>query len=99
MDQTPDQPLNQLVLIVWSDAAHVSPGQWLNAALDDTAVTITTVGLLVKLSESHVVVAQSRSDEGDLTGVFSIPRSNVQTINVLQQERKNKRLTTYDFRR
>lgn len=65
------------VAVRWHDAAHIQPGEWCTALPDDTAVLVTTVGVLVRKSKTHLVVAQSVDDSGNLTGVFSIPRTNV----------------------
>ena len=66
------------VMIVWRDAADHSPGEW--ALLPKhPKVNITTVGILVRKTRDHLLLAQSFDDNDDplYRGVFSIPRSNV----------------------
>lgn len=70
-----------IVRIVWHDAAHIAPGEWVDDP-GDTSVRVVTVGHLVTKTASHIVVAQSKTD-GLLTGVFSIPRSAVKSIRKL----------------
>lgn len=70
-----------IVRISWEDACHVQPGEWVGH-LGDTSVRVVTVGYLVRKTSTHIVVAQSKAD-GLLTGVFSIPRSAVQSIRKL----------------
>jgi len=65
------------VWIRWHDAAHVGAGEWLEA-LADTAVTVHTVGILIRKTKTHLVVAHSADSSGNVTGVFSIPRSAVE---------------------
>lgn len=65
------------VWIRWHDAAHVGPGEWMSE-LGDTGVTVHTIGILVRKTKQHLVVAHSADDAGNLTGVFSIPRSAVE---------------------
>lgn len=65
------------VWIRWHDAAHVAPGEWLET-LADTGVTVHTVGILVRKTKHHLVVAHSVDSSGNCTGVFSIPRTAVE---------------------
>ena len=65
------------VWIRWHDAAHVGAGEWLSS-LDDTAVIVHSVGVLIAKTKQHLVIAHSCDDAGNVTGVFSIPRSAVE---------------------
>jgi hypothetical protein len=75
------------VVIVWRDACHHAPGEWLDGAPDDLQVMVTTVGFLIRKGKRHLVVAQSVCDGGLLTGVFSIPRSNVVKISEVSRRK------------
>jgi hypothetical protein len=66
------------VWVRWHDAAHIAPGEWAtDEDLKDTNVTVHTVGILVRKTKSHMVLAHSFDGEL-MTGVFSIPRSAVE---------------------
>jgi hypothetical protein len=65
------------VWVRWHDAAHVGAGEWLTD-LSDTAVTVHTVGILVRKTRQHLVIAHSCDSSGNVTGVFSIPRTAVE---------------------
>lgn len=70
--------IDRIVLeIVWSDAAHIQPGDWISELPETTAVTVTTVGVLLADTSHHVVLAHSLDDAGNATGVFSIPTPNI----------------------
>jgi hypothetical protein len=69
------------VRVVWTDAAHISAGEWVDD-LGDTSVRVVTVGHLIRKTKTHVVVAHSKAD-GLWTGVFSIPLSAVKSIRKL----------------
>ena len=73
------------VAIIWSDAAHIGAGQWLETPLGDTSIEITTVGLLVRKTKTHLVIAHSLDEDGNVTGVFSIPRSAVRKVHPLSK--------------
>lgn len=68
-----------VTVIKWSDAAHIAPGEWLGA-VPDTRVHVTTVGLLVRTTRKHVVVAHSLDESGNVTGVFSVPRTAIRKV-------------------
>jgi hypothetical protein len=70
-----------VVRVVWSDAAHISAGEWVDD-LGDTTAKVTTVGFLVRETATHVVVAHSKMD-GLWTGVFSIPKSGIRSMRKL----------------
>ena len=65
------------VWIRWHDAAHVARGEWVDE-LADTGVTVHTVGVLIGKTKRHLVIAHSCDDAGNVTGVFSIPRTAVE---------------------
>ena len=67
----------ELVEIVWSDAAHIQPGDWVTELPATTAVTVTSIGVLLRETSDHVLLAQSLDDSGNATGVFSIPTANI----------------------
>jgi len=70
-----------VVRVVWTDAAHISAGEWVDD-LGDTTAKVTTVGFLVRETATHVVVAHSKMD-GLWTGVFSIPKSGIRSMRKL----------------
>jgi hypothetical protein len=70
----------RIVQVLWTDAAHIAPGAWTVEPIPNTAVMVTTVGMVVSQSRTHLVVAQSACDGANLTGVFSIPRSNIVSL-------------------
>jgi len=69
--------------IRWADAAHIGPGEWIAAVPDDTIVTITSVGFVLDKNKHAIVIAQSFDPDGNLTGVFSIPRQNILKVTYL----------------
>lgn len=71
-----------VTVVHWSDAAHIGPGEWLEA-VPDTRVHVTTVGLLVRATKKHVVVAHTLDESGNVTGVFSIPRTAIRKVTQL----------------
>lgn len=70
-----------IVRIVWHDAAHIAPGEWVDD-VGDTTTRVVTVGYLVAKTAKHVVIAHSKTG-GSMTGVFSIPRSGIKSIRKL----------------
>lgn len=76
-----------MVHIMWTDAAHIAPGAWTTEPVPDTAVTVHTVGMVISQSRTHLVIAQSVCDGGNLTGVFSIPRPNIVSVAELVPKR------------
>lgn len=66
------------VWVRWTDACHIGPGTWVDDdGLQNPGVTVHTVGILVRKTKTHMVLAHSFDGEL-LTGVFSIPRSAVE---------------------
>ena len=73
------------VWVRWHDAAHIGPGAWVgDDDTKDTGVTVHTVGILVRKTKTHMVLAHSFDGEL-LTGVFSIPRSAVEAWGELHE--------------
>lgn len=79
----------KLIEIVWSDAAHHAPGDWIEQLPTDFTVTVTTVGWHVATTDTHLVVAQSIDSSGNLTGVFSIVKTNILSKRRLQHRPSN----------
>ena len=71
-----------VTVVLWTDAAHIAPGEWLED-VGDTRVNVTTVGLLVRATKKHVVVAHTLDESGNVTGVFSIPRGVIRKVTQL----------------
>ena len=88
MAETADCSAMTLLLVEWSDAAHIAPGDWITELPASTEARVTTVGQLVRLTETHVVLAQSDAGDNTLTGVFSIPRVNILAVYLLRQHRQ-----------
>lgn len=66
------------VWVEWEDACHHAPGEWSEEPAE-LAVTVHTIGILIRKKRDHLLLAQSF--DGTLyTGVFSIPRSAVRRL-------------------
>jgi hypothetical protein len=78
-----------MVQVLWTDAAHIAPGAWTTEPVADTVVMVTSVGMVVSQTRTHLVIAQSSCDSGDLTGVFSIPRPNIVALAELEVKRSD----------
>jgi hypothetical protein len=74
------------VWVRWHDAAHIAPGEWAtDADLKDTNVTVHTVGILVRKTKAHLIIAHSLDSGGLVTGTFSIPRTAVEDWGELRE--------------
>ena len=73
----------KLVRITWADAAHHGPGEWVDPADVAPGVSVSTVGFLLSRRHGHYLLAQSVDDDGNATGVFSIPHSAVKRYAVI----------------
>ena len=60
------------VRITWRDAAHVGPGEWVDASALDPRCKVVTVGMLLAHRHGHHIVAQSAQGPHH-SGVFTIP--------------------------
>ena len=88
-------PYKNLVLIEWTDAAS-HEDKWTN--IDEAVETcgdpidIVTVGILLKKSETHYILARSLDLQvpQDVDGVFQIPIDVVKTVTKLNLGVKKK---------
>ena len=71
-----------VTVVLWTDAAHIAPGAWLEE-VGNTRVNVTSVGLLVRATKKHVVIAHTLDESGNVTGVFSIPRASIRKVTQL----------------
>ena len=76
------------VAIIWDDAHHVGADLWLDPTDLEPGVRVTTVGLLVKKTRTHYVIAHSLDDSGNITGTFAVPRVCVHKIHHLSKGAK-----------
>ena len=76
------------VAIIWDDAHHIGADLWLDPTDVEPGVRVTTVGLLVKRTRTHYVIAHSLDGSGNITGTFAIPRCTVHKIHRLAKEPK-----------
>lgn len=66
----------KVVRIVWRDAHHIGPGEWIDRGCK-AGVEVVTVGFYLGRRNGCHVVAHTRQADGSVTGVFAIPASNV----------------------
>lgn len=74
----------RLVRVTWGDAYHIAPGEWFDPdGVDLEPCACITIGMLVAESSTAVLVAHSVQEDGDVTGGFVIPKSNIVSIETL----------------
>lgn len=67
------------IYVRWSDACTIGSGDWQTAIPTDSSVIVTTVGVLVRKTKTHLIVTQSFDSNRQplFMNLFSIPRANV----------------------
>lgn len=74
----------KIVKIDWIDAS--SEGQpWTHESRLCGLMKAVTVGMLIKKNKDMVTIAHSRCPDGDLAGVFHIPRGCIKSIKYLTE--------------
>ena len=73
------------VAIIWNDAHHYGADLWLDPTDIAPGVSVTTVGLLIRKTADHYIIAHSLDDSGNCTGTFVIPRTNVRKVHKLSK--------------
>lgn len=73
----------KIVKIEWVDAS--SEGPWVHEKKIDGLINATTIGMLIRKNKEAVTIAHTRCPDGDLAGVFHIPRGCVKSIEYLTE--------------
>ena len=69
--------------IIWHDACDHGKA-WVKQDELSGLVSITTVGMLINKTKDMLTIAHSICEDGDLSGVFYIPRGCVKSIEYLK---------------
>ena len=69
--------------IVWHDAAHHGPGEWVDVRDLDPRCWVVTVGMLIAKRRGYHIVAQS-VEGPHYAGVFSIPDAAIRSVHRLR---------------
>ena len=84
MSKTDGKPMGRMVLVEWYDAAMS-----LKAWEDNVDVVLCqTVGFLVKEDERQIKVAATLTADGEVGGIFALPRGFLKSIREVGVSRK-----------
>ena len=85
MSKTTGKPMGKMVLVEWHDAT-MSTKAW-GGEVD--VMPCQSVGFLIKKDRKQVQIANSKSEDGDFGGVFTIPRGFLRSIREVAVSRRS----------